>query len=118
MAQDLPLIHALKATKRTGKVKVLSVAFLETAHVNDFKDRLRSALARSVRKYGRFTIRHKEGRNDWFIEFANSWPESELDDHLKNVAIEMGTNIYLEPGVPLAEFDPLDLRSFLFRPRS
>lgn len=110
----MPFIHAFKVTKRTRRVKYLSLVFTDGARSEDFKMRLRSALAREVKTNGRFEIRTKyDNAPDWFIIFQSSWPEAGLDKHLKRIATELGAEIYIEPGIPLAELNT-DISNFVF----
>ena len=112
--QGTPPIHAMKTTRRTGRVQFVSLVFTDPTHVIAFKDRLRVVLAKGVKKHGRFTIHYREGRSDWFVKFAGAWPEDKLDASLKEIATELGADIYLEPGLPMSEIIPEDQRSFGF----
>ncbi|HJP81323.1 MAG TPA: hypothetical protein VJ841_02945 [Candidatus Saccharimonadales bacterium] len=95
-------------------MQFVSLVFVNPAHVISFRDRLRAILAKGVQKHGRFTIHHIEGRNDWFVEFSGAWPEDKLDASLKEIATELGADIYMEPGLPISEIIPEDERSFGF----
>ena len=90
MAQREIVVHAMKVTKRTGRVKYLSVSFTERSIplADEFRQKLQSRLARMVRQHGRFEIKVRY-REDWLVIFANSFPERELDAMLNEVATEL-----------------------------
>jgi hypothetical protein len=98
------VVHAMKVTKRTGRVKYLSVSFTERSIplADQFRQKLQSKLARLVRQHGRFEILVRY-REDWLVIFANSFPERELDAMLNAVATELRAKMFIEPGIPLSE---------------
>lgn len=104
MAQREIVVHAMKVTKRTGRVKYLSVSFTERSIplADQFREKLRSKLARLVRQHGRFEIMVRY-REDWLVIFANSFPERELDTILNAVATELEAKMFIEPGIPESE---------------
>lgn len=104
MAQREIVVHAMKVTKRTGRVKYLSVSFTERSIslADEFRQKLQSRLARMVRQHGRFEIKVRY-REDWLVIFANSFPERELDTMLSEIATELSAKMFIEPGIPLAE---------------
>lgn len=114
MSQSSQMAHAMKTTQRTGRIKFLSMVFATSASAAEFKEQLRKALARDVQKHGRFDIYYVPNRHDWLVAFKGAWPEAKLDEHLKRVATELGLELYLEPGIPLAEVDQKDPGSFTY----
>lgn len=114
MPQREIVVHAMKGTKRTGRVKILGVAFTERSIplTEPFREMLRKKLARLVRQYGRFTIVSR--RTDWRVDFAGTFPERELDAMLNEIATQLGAMMYIEPGIPLSELTA-DPSSFEFR---
>lgn len=110
------VVHVMKESKRTGRIKVASVAFkgasLEV--VEDFKARLRRNLARRVKQNGRFSFIHHAGRRDWIVVFDGTWPERELDAALNSIATELGGTMYMDPAVPLSEMTT-DIRAYVRR---
>ena len=108
------VVHAMKATKRSGRVRFVSVAFAGAAVVitEEFRTRLRSKLARRVQQNGRFEVIHRPGHTDWFIIFAGTWPERELDEALNATATELGAKMFMDPAIPVAEMTA-DMREFM-----
>jgi hypothetical protein len=110
MPQRAVVVHAMKATKRTGKVKVVSVSFTERSIplVEPFLEKVRARLAKRVRQNGRFRVITRRGANDWAILFSQVFPERELDQMLVEIATELNALIFIEPGIPLSEmtFNP------------
>lgn len=104
MVQREIVVHAMKVTKRTGRVKYLSVSFTERSIplADQFRQKLQSRLARLVRQHGRFQIMVRY-REDWLVVFTNSFPERELDKMLNEIATELKAKMFIEPGIPLAE---------------
>jgi hypothetical protein len=100
------VVHALKVTKRTVRVKkYLSMVFIErtVSLKQPFQDLLKAKLARAVRQHGRFRIISRARYNDWMVIFPTNYPEKELDQMLIDVANQLGVMLFIEPGIPLAE---------------
>lgn len=115
MSQRAVVVHAMKVTKRTGKVKVLGVSFTGRSLplIEPFREKVRARLAKRVRQNGPFKMITRRGASEWAILFTQVFPERDLDQMLIEVANELNAKLFIEPGIPFSEMTS-DPRSYDF----